>query len=51
MTTYLDVLKAQLNALQIEYAYMCDSDLYDSKDCDRLLDLIEEKKMEIEKAK
>lgn len=46
--TYLDVLKAQLNALEVEYEYMCDSDLYDERDCERILDLIVEKRKSIE---
>ena len=47
MTTYLDVLKTQLKALEVEFDYMCDSDLYDDRDTDRLLDLIAEKKAQI----
>lgn len=47
-TTYCDVLKAQLNALEIEYNYMCDSDLFDDKDCEHILNLIDEKNKQIE---
>lgn len=49
MTTYLEVLKAQVKALEIEYDYMCESDLYDQEDCDSFLDLVSKRQEELRK--